>query len=406
MFANGEGVLPVEVAAGGRSTCSGSALRATRPAASRSGWPSRSTARPLRDLSTSTCRRRRPSVYEEKLDLRPARARSRPRSSTTTTTPRRSRRTGDRNLIVDYVELAGRSDLSRPSARVATGGSSSGSPGRRSRRGRLRARDPRPLRARAFRRPVDARGGRAPAGALRPGASSRATRFERGSSSPLAGGPGLADFLFRVELDPATTGRADPLERLRAGLPAVVLPLEQMPDDELFELARSRDARTTGGARRAGAADAEGPEGAGAGRELRRPVAAAPAACETVSARPASGSPTSTSSCAPAMRERDGAVLRRRRCARTAASSTCSTPTSPSSTSGWRGTTASRACRATEFRRVDARRPPPRRRADAGERPDGDLEPDAHLAGEARQVGAGADPGHAAAAAAAGRRAS
>ena len=39
----------------------------------------------------------------------------------------------------------------------------------------------------------------------------------------------------------------------------------------------------------------------------------------------------------------------------------------------------------------------------AGQHPDGDLEPDADLAGEAGQVGAGADPGHAAAAAAAGR---
>ena len=40
----------------------------------------------------------------------------------------------------------------------------------------------------------------------------------------------------------------------------------------------------------------------------------------------------------------------------------------------------------------------PRRHPDAGEHPDADLEPDADLAGEARQVGARADPQHAAAA--------
>ena len=48
----------------------------------------------------------------------------------------------------------------------------------------------------------------------------------------------------------------------------------------------------------------------------------------------------------------------------------------------------------------DAQGRPPRRRADAGQHPDGDVQPDADLAGEARQVHPGEHPRHAAAAAA------
>ncbi len=54
-----------------------------------------------------------------------------------------------------------------------------------------------------------------------------------------------------------------------------------------------------------------------------------------------------------------------------------------------------------EFRKVTPAGRAARRRADAGQRPDGHLEPDADLAGQARQVDPGEHPRHAAAAAAA-----
>ena len=58
--------------------------------------------------------------------------------------------------------------------------------------------------------------------------------------------------------------------------------------------------------------------------------------------------------------------------------------------------------RARQFRRVTLAGHAARRRADAGQRPDGHVEPDPDLAGEARQVDPGEHPRHAAAAAAAG----
>ena len=57
----------------------------------------------------------------------------------------------------------------------------------------------------------------------------------------------------------------------------------------------------------------------------------------------------------------------------------------------------------TEFRRVELDGDRAQRRADAGQRADGDVLSDAHFAGAARQVDSGEHSEHAAAAAAAGR---
>ena len=91
-------------------------------------------------------------------------------------------------------------------------------------------------------------------------------------------------FLFRVEDDPEEPERHPHTRRLRARLAAVVLPLEHMPDDELFRLAAKGDAPQARRARSAGPADAQGPEGPApwprtspaSGCELRNLAALAP----------------------------------------------------------------------------------------------------------------------------------
>ena len=84
------------------------------------------------------------------------------------------------------------------------------------------------------------------------------------------------EFLFRVERDPAGVAPEDGLshQRPRAGVAAVVLPVEQHPDDELLDAADRGELEQAGGARAAGAAHAGRPAVAGAGHQLRRAVAA------------------------------------------------------------------------------------------------------------------------------------
>ena len=87
-------------------------------------------------------------------------------------------------------------------------------------------------------------------------------------------------FLFRVELDPpACEGRrAYQISELELASRLSYFLWSRMPDDELFELALRGELRKQ--SRRAGPADAEGPEVARAGAELRRPVAHASASCD------------------------------------------------------------------------------------------------------------------------------
>ena len=85
-------------------------------------------------------------------------------------------------------------------------------------------------------------------------------------------------FVFRVERDPA--GRARPAARTASAISKLASRLSfflwsSIPDDELLDLAEQGDAAEPGDARAAGAADAGRSEGAGARRQLRRPVAAA-----------------------------------------------------------------------------------------------------------------------------------
>ena len=152
---------------------------------------------------------------------------------------------------------------------------------------------------------------------------------------------------------------------------------------------------------RAGAADARRSAVAGAGRQLRRPVAGA-AQRRDVRAR---RRPVPGVRREPARARSSGrpSCSSKHSCARIAASSSCSPPTTRSSTSGSPSTTASRTSTASQFRRVTFTDGTPRRAARAGQHPDGDVVPEPHLAGAARQVGAREPARHAAAAAAARR---
>ena len=187
-----------------------------------------------------------------------------------------------------------------------------------------------------------------------------------------------------------------------------------MPDEELFDLAAKK--QLDGQPRRPGPADAQGPEGAGAGRELRRQWLQLQR-LKTLRARPASCSRSSTSRCARRCSRRPSCssseLIREDRSDPRLARRRLHLRQRPlakhygiADTNGNRlrkGTPAATDPAATSSSASSCGRQPPRRHPDAGQHPDRHLEPDADLAGEARQVGAGADPRHAAAAAAAGR---
>ena len=83
------------------------------------------------------------------------------------------------------------------------------------------------------------------------------------SSSPLRRILASPKFVFRVEPDPPARppGATYRISDLELASRAVVLPLEQIPDDELLTLASQDKLRTPGGAREAGAAHAGRSEG-------------------------------------------------------------------------------------------------------------------------------------------------
>ena len=243
----------------------------------------------------------------------------------------------------------------------------------------------------------------------RPGAGGRRELRAR-HPARRRGGPGLAAVPLprrarprpRVAR-PAPSAADASGQRLRAGLAAVVFPLEQHARRRAVRAwparASCRDraiprAARSGGCSRDPKARALVENFAGQWLQLRN--------LETINPD-REQFPGFDERSAQAMLRETRAVLRVGRCARTGACSTSSTPTTPSSTSGWPGTTAS----GRQGRRVPpgpARRRPQRGGLlDAGEHPDRDLEPDPDLAGEAGQVDPRADPRHAAAAAAARR---
>ncbi len=171
-------------------------------------------------------------------------------------------------------------------------------------------------------------------------------------------------FLFRVELDP----EAKPGQQVRtlneyelASRLSYFL-WSSMPDDELFDLAARGKLREE--PRPPGAADARRPKVQGAGRELRRAVAA------TAEPRPGRARQVAIPGLRPGPAPRDadrvGDVLRGRSCARTAACWNCSTPTTRSSMRGWPGTTVCKALRATSSAAYRSRRRPRGRSARGG----------------------------------------
>ena len=129
-------------------------------------------------------------------------------------------------------------------------------------------------------------------------------------------------------------------QRCRAGLPPVVLPVEQHSRRRTARPGDRRQAESAGDARAAGEADARRSRAERARHQLRRPVAVSAESCRRESGRadvprlrrqPAAGLPA-----------RNGAVLRQHRAAKTAARSICCARTTRSSTSGWPSTTAFR----------------------------------------------------------------
>ena len=105
--------------------------------------------------------------------------------------------------------------------------------------------------------------------------------------------------------------RSAPAQRVRAGLAALVFPLEQHARRRAVQAGRAR--ASCAGRRRprqAGPADAPRPEGPGAGRELRRPVAPAPQPAGR-STPTRTSSPPSTSRCARRCSRRPSCSSRR-----------------------------------------------------------------------------------------------
>ena len=129
-------------------------------------------------------------------------------------------------------------------------------------------------------------------------------------------------FVFRVERDPAgvAAGSVYALNDLELASRLSFFLWSTIPDDELLALAAQKHAAPAGDARAAGAPDARRPEGAGARRQLRRAVAAAPQPAEQA-ARTRTSSPTSTTTSA-ARSTPSSSCSSRRSCVKTA---TCST---------------------------------------------------------------------------------
>ena len=140
-------------------------------------------------------------------------------------------------------------------------------------------------------------------GARRPGREERRA-VRAGHPARRAGRPGLAPLPVPGRArDRGRDGRPEAAQRLRAGLPALVLPLVvACPTTSCSTWPRKGQLRTGDDLEAQVAPDAQGPEVAGAGRELRRPVA--PDSATSSSPAPTgAGSPTSTSRSAQAMPE-------------------------------------------------------------------------------------------------------
>ena len=190
------------------------------------------------------------------------------------------------------------------------------------RNARARAASSRTLATNAFRRPATA--GRRRRLLMEFYTAGRKEKdFDAGIEMVLARVLASPQFLYRIEEEPATVqGRPGlPDQRHRPGVAPVVLPVEHGARRRAAARRQPGPAAQSGGARAAGAPDAEGPEGRGAGRELRRPVAEPARARRHVAA--AAHLPGLRRSAAPGDAPRGGAAVRHASCARTAASSTC-----------------------------------------------------------------------------------
>ena len=252
------------------------------------------------------------------------------------------------------VEISGPHDGARgrrhaePAAhlRVPAGGDA-----RRRRRARPvrpgnRVREDDPVDAGAARLPASRQRRRlaAAAGVLQrgPGAGRLRSRHRAGLEAA-AGQPGVPVPRRARSAEPPA-GHRLPHQRSRAGLAAVVLPLEQHPRRRAARRRREGPAARSGGARAPGAAHA------GRSRGPRRSSRTSPASgCTCATCRDGAGrrasSRISTTACARRSAARPSCSSRAS-CARIAACSICCAPTTRSSTSGWRDTTASRTSRA------------------------------------------------------------
>ena len=245
-------------------------------------------------------------------------------------------------------------------------------------------RDHHAVRRRAFRRPVQARGGRAHP-ALYDLAEKEGERYEERLRLALCRVLVSPHFLFRVELDPpgAKAGEAYPISEYELASRLSYFLWSTMPDDELFDLAR--EGRAAQEPARAGSSGCSATRSrprssqnfAGQWLTLRKLayVVARPEALSRLRRRPARGDGSETELFFEAILREDRSILDFLDADFTFVNERLA------------GTTASPASKGAEFRKVNAARQP-RRHPHAGEHPDADLEPDAHLAGEARQVGA------------------
>ena len=150
-------------------------------------------------------------------------------------------------------------------------------PGVRSRDGSARASIAswRRWRARAYRRPVTARGSRGAAQVRRARARPTGSRSRRASPSRIQAMLVSPHFLFHIERDlyPNDPTRVHRISDVELASRLSYFLWNSMPDDELLSLAERRRLSTPARARGAGDADARRSEGVRDGGEFRRPVA-------------------------------------------------------------------------------------------------------------------------------------
>ena len=165
--------------------------------------------------------------------------------------------------------------------------------------------------------------------------------FEAGVQNALHVMLATPKFLFRSEPDPANVppGQIYKLGDLELASRLSFFLWSSIPDDELLDVAEQRQAEGPGGSRRAGPAHAGRSEVAGAGQQLRRPVAVTAQSSELEARQqdvprfrrqPAAVVPQETEMFFESIMREDRSVL------------DLLTQTTRSSMSGWRSTTASR----------------------------------------------------------------